>query len=61
MYRYENWTKKKAEHGRIDGFELWCWSRLSRVPCTVRRSNQSILKENNPEHSLEGHMLKLKL
>ena len=59
--RYESWTKKKAEHWRIDAFELWCWRRLLRVPQTARRSNQSILKEINPEYSLEGLMLKLKL
>ena len=57
----ESWTVKKAEHQKIDAFELWCWRRLLRVPCTVRRSNQSILKEINPEYSLEGPMLKLKL
>ena len=57
----ESWTLKKAEHRRIDGFELWCWRRLLRVPWTARRSNQSILKEINPEYSLEGLMLKLKL
>ena len=61
MYRYESWTVKKAEHQRIDPFELWCWRRLLRVPWTVRRSNQSILKEINPEYWLEGLMLKLKL
>ena len=61
MYGCEGWTRKKAEHWRIDAFELWCWKRLSRVPWTVRRSNQSILKEINPEYSLEGLMLKLKL
>ena len=61
MYRCESWTIKKAEHWRIDGFELWCWRRLSRVPWTARRSNQSILKETNPEYSLEGLTLKLKL
>ena len=60
MYGCEIWTIKKAEH-RIDAFELWCWRRLSRVPWTARRSNQSILKEMNPEYSLEGLMLKLKL
>ena len=59
MYRCESWTIKKAECQRIDAFELWCWRRLLRVPCTVRRSNQSILKEINPEYSLEGLMLKL--
>ncbi|KAB0340182.1 hypothetical protein FD754_023345 [Muntiacus muntjak] len=57
----ESWTIKKAEHGRIDAFELWCWRRLLRVPWTARRSNQSILKEISPEYSLEGLMLKLKL
>ena len=61
IYGCENWTIKKAEHRRIDAFELWCWRRLLRVPCTARRSNQSILKEINPEYSLEGLMLKLKL
>ena len=61
MYRYESWTIKKAEHWRIDAFELWCWRRLLRVPWTARRSNQSILKEINPEYSSEGLMLKLKL
>ena len=61
MYRCESWTIKKAEHQRIDAFELWCWRRLLRVPCTARRSNQSILKEISPENSLEGQMLKLKL
>ena len=61
MYRCESWTIKKAEHQRIDAFELWCWRRLLRVPWTVRRSNQSILKEISPEYSLEGLMLKLKL
>ena len=61
MYRCESWTIKKAEHGRIDAFELWCWRRLLRVPWTTRRSNQSIQKEINPECSLEGLMLKLKL
>ena len=60
MYRYESWTIKKAEHQRIDVFELWCWRRLLRVPWITRRSNQSILKEINPEYSLEGLMLKLK-
>ena len=59
MYGYENWTVKKAEHRRIDGFELWCWKRLLRVPWTARRSNQSILKEISPGISLEGMMLKL--
>ena len=57
----ESWTIKKAEHQRIDAFELWCWRRLLRVPWTARRSHQSILKEINPEYSLEGLMLKLKL
>ena len=61
MYRCETWTIKKAEHGRIDAFELWCWRRLLRVPWTARRSNQSILKEISPEYSLEGLILKLKL
>ena len=61
MYGYESWTIKKAESQRIDAFELWCWRRLFRVPCTARRSNQSILKEINPEYSLERLMLKLKL
>ena len=61
MYGCESWTIKKAEHRRIDGFELWCWKRLLRVPWTARRSNQSILKEISPECSLEGLMLKLKL
>ena len=61
MYRSESWTIKKAEHWRIDAFELWCWRRLLRVPWTSRRSNQSVLKEINPEYSLEGLMLKLKL
>ena len=57
----ENWTIKKAEHQRIDAFELWCWRRLLRVPWSARRSNQSILKEISPKYSLEGLMLKLKL
>jgi len=61
MYGCESWTIKKAEHWRIDAFELWCWGRLLRVPCSARRSNQSILKEISPECSLEGQMLKLKL
>ena len=61
MYRCESWTIKKAEHQRIDAFELWCWTRLLRVLWTARRSNQSILKEINPEYSLEELMLKLKL
>ena len=60
-YRCECWTVKKAEHRRIDAFELWCWRRLLRVPWTARRSNQSILKEISPEYSLEGQMLKLKV
>ena len=59
MYECESWTIKKAESWRIDAFELWCWTRLLRVPWTGRRSNQSILKEINPEYSLEGLMLKL--
>ena len=61
MYGCESWTIKKAEHQRIDAFELWCWRRLLRVPWTVRRSNESILKEISPEYSLEGLMLKQKL
>ena len=61
IYGYESWTIKKTECQRIDAFELWCWRRLLRVPWTARRSNQSILKEINPEYSLEGLMLKLKL
>ena len=61
MYGYESWTVKKAEHRRIDAFELWCWRRLLRVPWTARRSNQSILKDISPDCSLEGLMLKLKL
>ena len=60
MYGCESWTIKKAEHQRIGAFELWCWRRLLRVPWTVRRSNQSILKEISPGYSLEGLMLKLK-
>ena len=60
MYGCESWTIKKAEHQRIDAFELWCWRRLLRVPWTPRRSSQSILKEINPEYSLEGLVLKLK-
>ena len=60
-YRCESWTIKTAEHWRIDAFELWCWRRLLRVPWTARRSNQSILKEINPEYSLEWQLLKLKL
>ena len=61
MNGYESWTKKKAEHRRIDAFELWCWRRLLRVPWTARRSNQPILEEISPGCSLEGLMLKLKL
>ena len=61
MYGYESWTVKKAEHRRVDAFELWCWRRLLRGPWTARRSNQSILKEISPEYSLERLMLKLKL
>ena len=61
MYGCESWTVKKAEHQRIDVFELWCWRRLLRVPWTARRSNQSIIKEISPGCSLEGLMLKLKL
>ena len=61
IYGCESWTIKKAEHRRIDAFELWCWRRLFRVPWTARRSNQSILKEISPEYSLEGLTLKLKL
>ena len=61
MYGCESWTVKKAEHRKIDAFELWCWRRLLRVPWTARRSNQSILKEISPGCSLEGLMLKLKL
>ena len=61
MYGCESWTVKKAERHRIDAFELWCWRRLFRVPWTIRRSNQSILKEISPGISLEGTMLKLKL
>ena len=60
MYGCESWTVKKAEHRRIDVFELWCWRRLLQVPWTPRRSNQSILKEISPEYSLEGLTLKLK-
>ena len=60
MYGCESWTIKKAEHRRIDAFELWCWRRLLRVPWTARKSNQSVLKEISPEYSLEGWMLKLK-
>ena len=61
MYGCESWTIKTAEHQRTDAFEMWCWRRLLRVPWTARRSNQSVLKEINPEYSLEGVMLKLKL
>ena len=61
MYKCESWTIKKAEYQRIDAFELWCWRKVLRVPWTVRRSNQSVLKEINPEYSLEGLMLRLKL
>ena len=61
MYRYESWSIKKADCSRIDAFKLWCWRRLLRVPWTARKSNQSIPKEINPEYSLEGLMLKLKL
>ena len=61
MYGCKSWTIKKAEHQRIDAFELWCWRRLLRVPWAAKRSNQSILKEINPEYSLAGVMLKLKL
>ena len=61
MYECESWTIKKAECQRVDAFEQWCWRRLLRVPWTPRRSNQSVLKEINPEYSLEGLMLKLKL
>ena len=60
MYGCESWTIKKAEHQSTDAFELWCWRRLLRVPWTVRRSNQSVIKEISPEYSLEGLMLKLK-
>ena len=60
MYGCESWTIKKAEHPRIDAFELWCWRRLLRIPWTAWRSNQSILKEISPEYSLEGLVLKLK-
>ena len=61
MYEYESWTIKKAKHQRTDAFELWCWRRLLRVPWTTRRSSQSILREINPEYSMEGMMLQLKL
>ena len=60
MYGCESWTVKKAEHQRVDAFELWCWRRLLRIPWTVR-SNQSILRKSSPEYSLEGRLLKLKL
>ena len=61
LYGCQSWAIKKAEHQRIDAFELWCWRRLLRIPWTARKSNQSILKEISPEYSLEGLMLKLKL
>ena len=61
MFGCERWTKKKAEHQRTDTFKLWCWRRLLQLPCTARRLNQSTLKEINPEYSLKGLMLKLKL
>ena len=61
VYSYDSWTVKKAEHQRIDDFKLWCWRRLLKVPWTARTSNQSVLREINPEYSLEGLMLKLKL
>ena len=61
MYGCESWTIRKEEHQTIDAFELWCWRRLLKVPWTARRSNYSILRESNPEYSLEGLMLKLKL
>ena len=61
MYGCESWTIKKTDHQRTDALELWCWRKLLRVPWTIRRSNQSILKEISPEYSLEGLMLKLKL
>ena len=61
IYGCETWTTEKAEHGKIDAFELWCWRRLLTGPWTARKSNQSVLKEINPEYSLEGLMLKLKL
>ena len=61
MYRCENWTLKKAEHSRVDAFQLWCWRRLLRVSWAARRTNQSILQEINPEYSLDGLMLRLKL
>ena len=59
MYGCDSWTIKKAEQGRIDAFEVWCWRRLLRVPWSARRSNQSVLKEISPEYSLEGQVLKL--
>ena len=61
MYRYDSWTIKKAQVQRIDAFKMWCWRRTLRVPWTAKRSNQSILEEINPEYSLEGLMLKLRL
>ena len=61
MDRCESWTIKKGEHQRIDAFKLWCWRRLSRIPWMPRRSNQSVLKEINPEYSVEGLMLRLRL
>ena len=61
IYKWKSWTIKKSEHQRIDAFKLWCWRRLLTVPWTAKRSNQSILKEINPEYSLEGLMLKLNL
>ena len=61
MYGCDSWTVKKAEHRRLDAFELWCWRRLLRVPLTARRFNQFVIKEISPEYSLEGLMLKLKL
>ena len=61
MYGCESWTIRKAKYRRIDAFELWCWGRLLRVPCTARRSNHSVLKESGPEYSLEGLLVKLKL
>ena len=61
VYGWESWTIKKAEHRRIDAFELWCWRKLLRVPWTARKPNQSIIREINPEYSLEGLMLKVKL
>ena len=61
MYGCESWTIKKAEHRRIDAFELWCWRKLLRIPLTAKRLKESILKETSPEYSLEGLMLRLKL